>query len=333
MGFDAPAVLLLLPAVSLLVVLYWARWRHVRRVRAQFAGAARVGNPSGRWQLALKVSLLVAGSSALIVAAAEPRIARERRQEIYRKVDVVFLLDSSLSMRARDIAPSRFDRAAQEIETFIRKNREDIGRIGLVTFSGSTIVLSYLTSDPSNILFFLDHLRADAEPSFGTDIGGAVAGGLSVLEKERTLDAALDARSLIFVLISDGEDHGETVQAALARASQAGVRIYSVGIGSEMGDYIPIGEEAGRTRFLVDEAGRQILATFDEATLRWVADATGAAYFRSRSGDDLQMNLGAILERARVVADVRVGVQRIPLHRWFLAAAFAALTLGLAFRS
>jgi len=288
-----------------------------------------VGNPSGRLQFLIMLALATMGSASLIIAAAEPRIERERRQEIYRKIDVVFLLDSSLSMRARDIAPSRLHRAAQEIETFIQHNREDIGRIGMVTFSGSSIVLSYLTSDFSNIHYFLDHLTSDTQQALGTDIGAAIKSGLSVLEKEQAWDEALPATSLIFVLISDGEDHGETVKEAIAQASKTGVRVYAVGIGTDMGDYVPVGEEDGHTLFLVDEKGKQILATFDEGTLQWVAEATGGRYFRSRSGEDLQKNLGAILENERVVVDVKTTVQKIPLHQWFLAVGFVTLTLRL----
>ncbi len=332
MGFDAPEVLLLLLAVPGLVVLYVRRWRHVRRVRGPFAASAHRGNPSTGVQFAAMLTLLVAGSASLIIAAAEPRIRREGQRKIYRKLDVVFLLDTSLSMQARDIAPSRLHRAAREIEAFIRHNEAFIGRLGLVGFSGSSVVLSYLTSDPANILFFLDHLTAERQTALDTDIGAAIGSGLSVVTKEQSLDATLDTRHLIFVLISDGEDHGPALKTAVPRVSEAGIRVYTVGIGTEMGDYIPIGEHEGRTVFLADEQGKQLMATFDEETLRWIAGATGGQYFRSRSGEDLQRNLGAILETEQVVVDVEKTAEDVPLHPWFLGAGFVALALRMSYR-
>lgn len=327
MGFDAPWVLLFLTGVPLFVLLSWLRWRHVRRVRQQFGGGRRIGNVSGRLQLVTTLALLVVGSASLIIAAAEPHVVREQKREIYKKRDLVFLLDTSLSMRARDIAPNRIVRASQEIQNFLRYHREYIGRVGLVSFSNSSIVLSYLTSDPSNIFFFLEHLSADAQPGSGTDIGAGISSGLSLLDKERAIDPSLEAGNLLFVLISDGEDYGEKLKEAVQRSSNAGVRIYTVGIGTEMGDYIPVGEEEGRTVFLTDEEGKQILANFDEGTLQWVAESTGGKYFRSRSGDELQGSLGTILQGERMVVDVDTSAQKIPLHWWFLTMGFATLAI------
>ncbi len=325
-------MLLLLVMIPVIILLYWFRWVHVGRVRSQFNDVRRAGNPSTRWHFLATVFLVIVGSAALIIAAAEPRIEREIEREIYKKIDVVFLLDTSLSMRARDIAPSRLQRATQEIETFLQDNAEYIGRVGLVSFSGSSLILSYLTSDTSNILFFLDYLGTEDDPTLGTDIGAALKSGLTVLEKEQALDQQLEAKGVIFVLISDGEDHGANLQAEVARAAEASARIYTVGIGTEMGDYIPIGEEEGHTVFLTDQEGKQIMSSFDEATLRSVGEATGGRYFRSRSGSDLKRDLGAILESERTVVNVEKTVAKIPLHPWFLGFAFVALTLRLTSR-
>jgi len=257
----------------------------------------------------------------------EPRFEVERQEDIYRKINVVFLLDTSLSMRARDIAPSRIDRARQEIQNFILHRRENIGQIGLVNFAGSSVILSYLTADAQNILFYLDYLKTDIRPSFGTDIGSGFKNSLLLLEKEQEQDDSIRAQDTIFILISDGEDYGETLRQAVQRAANIGVRTYCVGLGTQMGGYIPMGEREGHTIFLVDEEGDKVLATFDEGTMRWISGATGGRYYRSQTGADLYENLNEILWNERKIIGTKTVREQTPLYYWFLLTGFASLAI------
>ena len=186
----------------------------------------RFSHFSTRFRYVRLTFLFVLASGSLILAVAEPQFELKREESIYKKINVVFLLDTSLSMRARDIAPSRIDRAREEIQNFILHRNENIGQIGLINFAGSSVILSYLTEDAQNIVFYLDYLEADLRPEDFT-----------------------------FILISDGEDHGESLQEAVQKAIQLHVRTYTVGLGTETGVFIPIGERDGHTVFLVDEEG------------------------------------------------------------------------------
>ena len=255
---------------------------------------------------------------------AEPQIELKREEPIYKKINVVFLLDTSLSMRAKDIAPSRIDRARQEIQNFILHRNENIGQIGLVTFAGSSVILSYLTEDAQNIVFYLDYLEADMRPTFGTDIGAGFKNALLLLEKEQEVDEGLRPEDFTFILISDGEDHGESLREAVQDAYESDVRTYTVGLGTMTGGYIPIGEKDGHTVFLVDEEGNRLLATFDEGTLRWVAGATGGRYYRSHTGTELYTNLNEILWNERKVVGTRTVTENTPLYYWFIVTGFAA---------
>ena len=329
MSFVAPKYLNLLFLLPLAVFLVWIVFQYIEKVRLQFRmeQVAQLGHVSSKFRYFRLASLFVLGAGSLILAVSEPHIELRRQENIYRKVNVVFLLDISLSMRARDILPSRIERARDEIQNFILHRGENIGQIGLVGFAGSSLILSYLTEDPANILFYLDYLESDWRPSFGTDIGGAFKNGLVLLEKEQEYDESLRPQDITFILISDGEDHGEELRDAVQRAAFLGLRTYCVGLGTQLGGYIPIGERDGHTVFLVDEQGDRVLANFDEGTLRWVAGATGGRYYRSETGTELYENLNDILWNERRVIGTRPVTDKIPLYYYLVATGFSALAI------
>ena len=329
MSFGAPRYLNLLFLLPVAILLFWIILRYIEKVRLQFQmkQVVRTSSFASPFRYVRLAFLFVLGCGSLILALAEPQIEIKREEEVYRKINVVFLLDTSLSMRARDIAPSRIDRARQEIQSFILNRSENIGQIGLVSFAGTSIILSYLTDDPANILFYLDYLETDWRPTFGTDIGAGFQNGLVLLEKEQELDSELRPEDITFILISDGEDHGLILRQAVQKAFELDLRAYTVGLGTQLGGYIPMGERDGHTVFLLDEDGNRVLATFDEGTLRWVAGSTGGRYYRSHTGTELRENLNEILWNERKVVGTRMVTEKTPLYYWFIVTGFAALAV------
>jgi Ca-activated chloride channel family protein len=330
-SFGAPKYLNLLFLLPVAVLLFWLILRYITKVRSQFQmdQVERFSHLSTRFRYVRLTFLFVVATGSLILAVAEPQIELKREELIYKKVNVVFLLDTSLSMRAKDIAPSRIDRARQEIQSFILHRNENIGQIGLVIFAGSSVILSYLTEDAQNIVFYLDYLEADLRPTFGTDIGAGFKNAILLFEKEQEIDEGLRPEDFTFILISDGEDHGAGLREAVQKAFQWNVRTYTVGLGTLTGGYIPIGERDGHTVFLVDEEGDRLLATFDEGTLRWVAGATGGRYYRSHTGTELYKNLNEILWNERKVTGTRTVTEKTPLYYWFIVTGFTALAIFL----
>src|SRR5262249_9342906 len=208
----------------------------------------------------------------------------------------VIMLDRSVSMRARDIAPSRFARATAELRNLLRQTPEGIDRIGLVGFADSAIVLSYLTADVESVLFYLDWLDGDSSVLFGTDIGGAIQSAMDVARKD---DRPTRKR---FLLVSDGDDQGSSLDAALAAFRRAGARIDCIGIGSDDAVPIPLGAaSAGEDVYLRDDAGRRVTTTFSEATLARVAAATGGRYARSTTGSELARAIRDLVDADRRV--------------------------------
>jgi len=240
----------------------------------------------------------VATAGALVFALMRPQILLVRRVPDYERQDLIVLLDRSVSMRARDVAPSRFARATLELRNFLRQKPDGIGRVGLVGFADSSVVLSYLTADVESILFYLDWLdgpSASASAMFGTNIGAALGSALDVARKD---DRPTRKR---FLIVSDGEDYGSELRAAMVAIRAEGHHVDCIGIGSEAA--VPIPLTAGTTDdvYLRDDSGRRVTTRFEEATLRDIAAATGGRFVRSTSGTEL----------ARALADIVRGDRRL----------------------
>jgi Ca-activated chloride channel family protein len=238
----------------------------------------------------------VATAGALVFALMRPQILLVRRVPDYERQDLIVMLDRSVSMRARDVAPSRFARATLELRNFLRQKPDGIGRVGLVGFADSPVVLSYLTADVESILFYLDWLdgpSASAAAMFGTNIGAALRSALDVARKD---DRPTRKR---FLIVSDGEDYGSELRAAMIAIRAEGHHVDCIGIGSEAA--VPIPLTAGTTDdvYLRDDSGRRVTTRFEEATLRDIAAATGGRFVRSTSGTELAGALADIVRGDR----------------------------------
>jgi Ca-activated chloride channel family protein len=222
----------------------------------------------------IKAVLLLTAVLFLILALVQPRFGMRLEMVSRRGVDVIVVLDTSLSMMAEDMPPNRLLRARLEIESLIDRLEGD--RIGLVAFSGQSFVLCPLTLDYGAAKLFLDSIDTGLIPTQGTAIAQAVRTAIGAFGSEEQKYKAL-------VLITDGEDHaGEAIEAA-REAAEAGVRIFAVGIGTQEGELIPIWKE-GRKEFLKDRDGNVVKTRLDEATLVEMARETNGGYVRSQRG-------------------------------------------------
>ncbi len=246
MNFLHPEYLKLFPLLVLLFPAWLYSLRFSLKARRRLGGKKLhlTSRPARLSSRILRLAAIYAVLVCLILALARPQVMAEKWVPEPRTIDVVFLLDTSPSMRARDIPPSRLERAADVLSKFMEKKLPN-DRFGLVSFSQNSLILSYLTWDSRNIVFYLDYLREEPSVLLGTNIGGALKSGLAVVTRSMELDPGQDKNKKIFVLISDGEDHGDELEAALREVAQASVKVFCLGIGSRQGAPIPI---SGRAR-------------------------------------------------------------------------------------
>ena len=334
MYFDQAAYLWLL---LLLPLLWFFLHRYVltgQLIRKLWGGAAdRPHLPPG-WRDRSAAVLLMVGYVCLVAALAGPYLEEVTENPEYQKKNLVFLLDVSPSMNTQDVWPSRLDRAKEVIHEFIRGETE-IVRFGLVSFSESSVILSYLTSDPQNLLFYLDFLRPDRRIIYGTDIGAAMASGLQVLEKhqQNTRANSLTAQEKsVLVLLSDGEDHGESLEAAILPARERGVPVYTIGVGTSEGGVIPLVNEDGTPGYLEDGTGRRLVSSLTADTLEAVAQQTGGTFYQATSGRELESALEAILIAEREVTGYQIGPSRRDILHFFVGLAFISQILVMTLR-
>ena len=270
---------------------------------------------------AASLALASIAGVAIVFALVRPQAQLTTRTPQYEREDLVIMLDRSASMRAHDVAPSRFSRATQEIRTFLKNKPENIDRVGLVGFAGSSLILSYLTRDLDTVAFYLDWIEKDPQTLLGTNIGAALKNALDVAKKD-------DRKTRkIFVLLSDGEDYGGEVTRQVAVYRQEGHHINSIGIGSD--DEVPVPElfPDGKEAPLRDESGRIVRTRFEESTLRTIASTTGGRYLRSRTGGDLTKALQEIEQGERTLVGWRTTTEYRDLYPMALAVAAAAIGL------
>ena len=267
---------LLVPA--LVALAWWARARKQRdmeRLADRDLLGRLTASVSRRGQLA-KTILVVAAVGLLVTALARPQFGS--RVETVRREgrDVLIALDLSASMVAEDMAPNRLEKAKFAIADLI--DQLDGDRVGLVAFAGEAFVQSPLTLDYGAARLFLNAMEPDMMSVQGTNLGQAIAVSLDAF-------AATERRHRVLVVITDGEDQEGEVDDAITRATDEGVVIYTVGIGSTDGVPIPDFDAAGQAQgFKRDGDGAVVTTRLDEATLMTLAERTGGTYYRASPG-------------------------------------------------
>lgn len=271
--FARPLLLLLL---LVLPVWWWLRRRASRPTAgySDLTPVAEVGRRR-RWIGETPAALRSVALGAWIIAAAGPQSSLQPDEITREGIAIVLAVDVSSSMLAEDFAPSnRLDVAQEQSKAFIRARRFD--RIGLVTFAGEALTKVPITVDYPVLFASIDSLRI-GELDDGTAIGTAIATAANRLRRA-------PGKSKVIVLLTDGENNRGRIdpRTAAEAAQQVGVRIYTIGIGTEGEARTPIGTGAGgRIRY------QTLPVRLDEALLRDVADVTGGRYFRATDAEGL----------------------------------------------
>jgi len=285
MRFVYPELLWLLAALPLLGAATW--WAAARRRRAlrRFAGGEdflpRFDVEVSVHRRVAKQLLLHAGLAALVVAAARPQWGTRLEPVTRRGVDVVVVLDHSLSMAADDLPPSRLARARHEVDSLLGELSGD--RVALVTFAGEATLLCPLTLDHAAVRLFLDTVEAETVQVPGTALAEALRLGLATLGDSPEPGGE---RGRAIVLLTDGEDHEGGVDEVIEEIKRAGVAVYAIGCGTTRGSPIPVSDESGlRTGYKKDREGRVVTTRLDESILELLALDTGGRYHRATASE------------------------------------------------
>jgi Ca-activated chloride channel family protein len=301
-------LLLLLPIAG------WLWWRRRRRPTAIIFSRADVlarGPARGRWAaralLAARVLALVAGT----VALARPRAGARVEQVNGDGISIVLAIDLSSSMLAEDFQPqNRLEVAKDKVKQFIAGRTVD--QVGVVAFSGEALTQVPLTIDYPVVLAAVDNLQP-GQLEDGTAIGTAIATAANRLTNA-------PGRSKVLILLTDGVNNRGTIdpRTAAQAAAALGIRVYTIGVGSEGMAPVPVGRGVFGLRYELRPV------ELDEPLLEYIAQVSGGRYFRARDGLSLQRIYEQIDKLERSPIRARRFVRYRELFRWPLALALVA---------
>ncbi|MBI2192398.1 MAG: VWA domain-containing protein [Planctomycetes bacterium] len=321
MNFAAPhylyATALFVPAFILFNA--WAQ-AQARRALQRFVGTElldRLTQSVSPARQKVKAALLLLGLVLLGISLARPRWGATTETLRRKGVEILLAVDVSKSMLARDLAPSRIERARRELQDLLRLLEGH--RVGLIAFAGEAFVHCPPTTDLDACSLFIDSMDVGLIGRGGTHIGDAIRQANRVFAQSPASHKAL-------ILITDGEDHDTEPVAAAQDTLKVGGKIYAIGMGTPEGSFIPVLDERGNTSYLKDRQGQYVQARLDETTLQKIALETGGAYHRATgAGLELQEILKKIesLEKSELESQKLQRFQE--RYQLFLLAGFALL--------
>lgn len=287
--FAAPhylLLLLLIPFFFLGMGLWlWGRRRRLRR----FGDEALVNELMPSWsrgKLWVRTVLLSLAFFFFVIGLSRPQIGAKLKDHKIKGAEIMIVLDVSNSMLAQDYSPDRLERAKLAISRITDKLKDD--RIGLIVFAGTSFVQLPITSDYVSAKMFLNSISTESIPIQGTAIGDAISTAVRGF-------SAQSEHSRAIIVITDGENHEDDAVAAAKQAAEAGIKVYTIGVGSADGQPIPMNGE-----LLKDKDGNIVVTHLDEETLRKVASAGGGAYVHA--GND-EFGLTPIISDIRKMED------------------------------
>jgi len=269
--------------------------------------------------------LVVAAYGLAVVAYMRPQSEGKAEWAKKQGLDMVFVVDFSKSMYARDIPRSRLDKAKDELNHFI--DGLDGDRVGIVAFAG-TVKQFPLTTDYNAAKMFYQDLTPNDMPVGGTAIGKAVSAAVRILQRVRRPGRERDQ---VIILLTDGEDNASNPIAAAKMAAKLGIKIYALGIGSSSGELVPIvGDDGAETGTAKNKDHKPVVSRLDEKTLLTMTDMTGGAYFHATAASFGMAKIAkAMKDLKRAATKARIRHHRIEEFHWFLWPALFLLLLEL----
>ena len=319
--FAVPVFLICLAVVPAIVLLMLGMTRrHMARLRARFSGRtlARVLPRSVRWRRVLRNGLWLITLAGVLVALAEPRYDKSVRLIEQKGVDMVVAMDLSLSMDARDVDPSRLERARREIFDLIDMLEGD--RVGLVIFGGGAYPRMPLTRDTNALRMVVEEASTRDFKIQGSALGEAIRVSIQLLTSDETSTAG---RAVL--VFSDGEVHDpRDALNAGTEARDNDVQIYGLGIGDKPS---PIPTENGTD--LRGDDGQVIMSRPTSDVLIELARMTGGAYVDSDPSDSDMRKLYKDGVRKRLEAGLTGSRQDVQWRSGFQWPLGLALLAGL----
>lgn len=319
MKFENELFIFVMPIITFLIIWLFVRNRKIKtKLLSEFVAkstAEQAVQNFSQKKDRTKSILCICAFSLLIHGLAEPKFGSYWVEKKSVGVDIVFAIDVSKSMLAEDILPNRLERTKLEITNFSKKLTGN--RLGLIAFAGSAFLQCPLTLDYNAFLQSVDSLDVNVIANGGTALDKAVSLAENVFQP--------NANQKILILISDGEELAGDVSVRLTRIKN--LQIFTVGVGDENGSKLPITDANGKSTFMKDRLGRDIVSKLNRTLLEKIAAATNGFYVPlSSAGLDL-INTRYISKFEK--NEINSRQEQVPIERfqWFVLPAIILLLI------
>ena len=265
----------------------------------------------------LKLIILLLALTCVIIALVNPKMGTKVETVKRQGIDIVFAIDISKSMLAEDVAPSRLEKTKQLVSQIINQLGND--RVGIVGYAGSAYPVLPMTTDYSIAKMYLQSMNTNMVSSQGTAFNDAIKLSVDYFDMKDT--------SKLIVLVSDGEDHGDGADEAIEMAIDKGVRIITIGVGTEKGALIPLKDDKGNVvSYKKDQNGENVITKLYPEILQNIAAKTKSKYIIGTSTKDVIEEVKKSLDKieksefeSQQIADFE------SQYQWFLGLGFLLL--------
>lgn len=318
--FQHPWLFLLLLVIPAYVA--WFFWRRrTSHATMQVSTLETLDGVRPTWRVRLRFLPLVLRLLAValvVIVLARPQSTSSYSDSNTEGIDIVLSMDISGSMKAVDFKPNRLEAAKNVAAKFIAGRPND--NIGLVVFAGESFTQCPLTTDHAVLINLLSDIRTGMLED-GTAIGMGLATAVSRIKESK-------AKSKVIILLTDGMNNYGAIspEKAAELAQTFGVRVYTIGVGSQGVAQVPV-----QTAFGVKMQDMEV--KIDEALLQGIADKTGGKYFRATNNKSLESIYEEIDKLEKTIMEVRHYTQRTDEYLPFALAALILLVMEVLLRN
>lgn len=316
---------LLLILLGMLLVFLWTQlWK--KRTKRKFSDLTlleRLSPDQSAFKSVLKFITLSLSFICLIIALVNPKIGTSLQTVKREGVDIVFAIDVSKSMLAEDIAPSRLEKAKQLTTQIINNLVSD--RVGIIAYAAKAVPQLPITTDYSSAKMFLQNLNTEMLSSQGTAIDEAIQLSRSYYNDEEQTNRVL-------VIISDGEDHNDLSLEVAEAAAEEGIKIFTIGVGTEKGGPIPLKRNGIVMSYKKDQNGATVITKLNKNTLSEIAKEANGTYVDGKNTNDVIETIGDILNKMdKKEFEAKEFAEFEDQFQWFLGLGLFFLILDILF--
>ena len=269
---EEPIYFYFLAIIPMIIVVFLLAFWWKKRTQQKFIDAPlleKLAPNASTFKSVLKLIFICIGIAFLVLSLANPKMGTKLKTVKREGVDVVFALDVSKSMLAEDIAPNRLEKAKQIISKTIDKLGSD--RVGIIIYAGNSYPLLPITTDHAAAKMFLQNAGPDMVSSQGTAINEA-------LNLAKTYYNNDEQTNRFLMIISDGEDHQEETATVAENMAKEGIKVFSIGVGTEKGGPIPMKVNGSLLGYKKDRKGETVITQRKPEVLEAVANVAGGKY-------------------------------------------------------